>query len=306
MNYRYIDEYYSYLALIDKRAHNVKTAMNYFCEYVESHGLHYLHLRATDAESIQESLLSSGSYTKATVLNMVGRISSFYDYLFSRKIVLSNPFAGLYRPQRPKALPRNILTVSEIDTLLESLKTFNTEAGVTRRRLLYKAHVAVELLYATGMRKGELQRLQVSDINCVAGTVKITDTKAGKERTLYMNDYCREILHIYITKVRPYILTAVQNKQLLFGSSRNLGMWLNALLKEKSSVLKLPPVTLHSFRHSFGMHLLSSGCDIRLIQKMLGHKALHTTQVYTRVDKKDLLRVVDSFHPRSLKAGEAS
>jgi site-specific recombinase XerD len=298
----YISEYLNYLILTDKKSHNAQTALDYLQKYTEREQLHILYLGAKDAEHLQESFLAKGTYTKATVLNMIGRISSFYEYLYSRKLVLSNPFTGLYRPKRPQSLPRNILSVDETNTLLDSLKDFNREDGITKRRMLYKAHVAAELLYATGMRKGELARLTVSDVDCIHGTVRILDTKANKERTVYMNDYCREVLHIYITEVRRYILTERQDKELLFGSSRNLGMWLNALLKEKSQELKFSEITVHSFRHNFGMHLLSAGCDIRLIQQMLGHSSLLTTQVYTRVDKHDLLQVVDSCHPRSLQS----
>jgi integrase/recombinase XerD len=297
-----ITEYLHYLVLTGKEAHNAQTALDYLQKYTQREQLHILYLGAKDAEHLQESLLARGAYTKATVLNMIGRISSFYDYLYSRKLVLSNPFTGLYRPKRPQSLPRNILSGDETNTLLDSLKDFNREEGITKRRMLYKAHVAAELLYATGMRKGELARLTVSDVDCMHGTVRILDTKANRERTVYMNDYCREILHIYITQVRSYILTERQDKELLFGSSRNLGMWLNALLKERTQELQLSPITVHSFRHNFGMHLLSSGCDIRLIQQMLGHSSLLTTQVYTRVDKHDLQHVLDECHPRSLQS----
>jgi len=295
-----VSEYLVYLVITGHTASNAKTALSLFGKFLDDAQLSYSYVRVTHTEHFQEKLLASGSYTKATVLNVVGCLFSFYDYLLKSHLVTSNPFAAVYRPKRPKALPRNILSKDEMQKLLDALSSFNSDDTVNGRRMRYKAHLIAELMYATGLRRGEICRLKLEDIDTERSTVRVKDTKSNKERTAYLNDYCRQILSVYLSIVRPFIVTERQNRDLLFGSLTNVGSWFNEFLLQTTKALELPGVTAHSFRHSFGVHLLSNGCDIRYIKEMLGHSSLHTTQIYTRVDKHDLSRIIDECHPRTM------
>lgn len=295
-----ISEYLAYLVITGHTASNAKTALSLFTAFLEEVQLSYIFVRVTHAEHFQEKLLASGSYAKATVLNVVGCLFSFYDYLLKHHLVTSNPFAAVYRPKRSKSLPRNILSKDETQKLLDALSSFNNDETVNGRRMRYKAHLISELMYATGLRRGEVCRLKPEDIDIERATVRVKDTKSNKERSAFLNDYCRQILSLYLSKVRPFVVTGKQNRELLFGSIHNLGSWFNAHLSKTTKSLELPCVTAHSFRHSFGVHLLSNGCDIRYIKELLGHSSLHTTQIYTRVDKHDLSRIIDEYHPRTM------
>jgi len=294
-----VSEYLAYLVITGHTAVNAKTALTLFTAFLEEVQLSYIYVRVTHAEHFQERLLASGSYAKATVLNIVGCLFSFYDYLLKRHLVTSNPFAVAYRPKRPKALPRNILTKEQTQTLLTALTAFNADDTVNGRRMFRNKHLISELMYASGLRRGEVCRLKLEDVDTERATLRVKDTKSNKERTAFLNDYCRQILSLYLSKVRPYIVTERQNKEFLFGSLTNVGSWFNEFLLQTTKSLELPGVTAHSFRHSFGVHLLANGCDIRFIKEMLGHSSLHTTQIYTRVDKHDLSRIIDECHPRT-------
>jgi site-specific recombinase XerD len=302
MNYPdYMNEYIEYLMLSGSSVKNPKTALKKLTAYCKDIATNYLYFRPVDAQKFQEYLLDRGELASSSVAVLVGAVTSFYDYLFARELILSNPFAGIYRLKQGKSLPRNILVAKDLVSLLGFFRTFNRGKHVTERRRLYKAHLIAELFYATGIRRKELSTITLSDVDLLRGMITITDSKSKRRRSVYMGEYCRQILSVYITKTRPFILTDRQDGALLFGSSASLSVWFNSLLKTACKSLDVKAVTAHSFRHSFGVHLLSKGCDIRYIQEMLGHKALSSTQVYTRVDKADLLAVVDKCHPRSLK-----
>ena len=100
-------------------------------------------------------------------------------------------------------------------------------------------------------------------------------------------------------RIEKMIRWTVRDKGKLFGAEgERLGVVLSCVLEKVCTKLKLPKLTAHSFRHSFGYHLLKAGCDIRYIQELLGHKRLFTTQIYIKVDKEDLRKVLDRHHPR--------
>ncbi len=166
-----------------------------------------------------------------------------------------------------------------------------------------KLIIICELLYSTGLRISEAVALKTEDIDLIRGTVSVIGGKGGFNRTALLNDYARIILSIYINEIRPLILTEWHDDSLLFGtvSWGRFGKFVNEGLKEYSTELKLPAIRSHGFRHALGYHLLRSGCPIRSIQEILGHKALKNTEIYTRVDKEDLKGVLDRFHPRKKK-----
>jgi site-specific recombinase XerD len=114
-----------------------------------------------------------------------------------------------------------------------------------------------------------------------------------------LNEYAREILRLYVNELRGLLFNSLSNRELLFGAGEDsLGKMVNRELRKTCRALKLRIITSHGFRHSLGVHLLRSGCDIRHIQEILGHQRLKNTEIYTRVDKEDLKSVLDACHPR--------
>jgi site-specific recombinase XerD len=160
-------------------------------------------------------------------------------------------------------------------------------------------------MYATGLRVSEVAALKVSDIDFDRGTLTVREGKGGYQRTALLNQFARDVLELYMRDLRARLFTLSHeaNRELLFGARWAwFGIWVNKELARACAELELPAMRSHGFRHALGYHLLRSGCTIRYIQSILGHKHLRNTEVYTRVEKEDLKRVVDICHPRKWKA----
>jgi integrase/recombinase XerD len=157
-------------------------------------------------------------------------------------------------------------------------------------------------MYATGLRLSEVAGLRVNDIRLDEKTVQVKNGKGGKERTAYLTAYASRVLGIYIDNMRRYVNKNKRSKN-LFGiaGGRNLDSVLNKWLKELGSECGIERFTSHIFRHALGFHLLRRGCDMRYIQLILGHENIGTTSIYTKVEKSDLRRELDTYHPRQFK-----
>lgn len=308
----YLNHYLAELKLIGKSLTHVRYAFRLFSCYLEAFDLDPFFIKLKDAQAFQVYLTTktteSGEvcYTKASVLNVIGTMTCFYEHLRRKRVISSNPFSEIDRVKRNASLPRNILNEADLNRFLSHLRQFNKPKALIEKRQRYKAHVMAELMYATGARINEISKLKPDDLDFSRGSVSLTDSKTGSQRTGFLNDYAREVLELYLKEMRETVLFGQNggDKSLLFGSKTHLRTWFNQILSRESKRLNLGPFTSHNFRHAVGYHLLRNGCDIRLIQEILGHKSLHSTQVYTRVDKEDLKKVIDRFHPRCWKAEE--
>ena len=250
---------------------------------------------------IETGRLDGGKYQSSTVRNYLKAAGSFYEFLKSEGIVFDNPFRQIRKVREEKTLPRNILKEEQMETLLTTLSNYDGEKGSKNQITMYKVHVIAELMYSSGLRISEVADLKVSDIDFFKGIIHVRQGKGGFPRVAWLNDYAKEILHIYVTKMRELTFSSWNDKyeDLLFGTPWDtLEKLVNRTLKEVSVRLKLGHFTSHGFRHALGYHLLRSGCNIRYIQEILGHKSLKNTEIYTKVDREDLKEVLDSFHPR--------
>jgi len=303
------NEYLNELVRTGRTSKNAKYSLRIFFRYLNESGINHLMVRIREAQDFQIYLTTSATddgsvrFAKASVLNILGSVSSFYEYLRRRKHIHANPFVELDRVRRSSALPRNILNEEKMDAFLKHLKGFTKGSSLREKRQLYRAHVISELMYSTGLRVNEAASLKAADIDFNRGVATVYDSKTGKRREAILNSFAEKVLAIYIEKMREYVLFGKNNADTrrLFGAKTNLRTWLNEILNRESQKLGLGKFTTHNFRHAVGYHLLRAGCDIRYIQEILGHTALHSTQVYTKVDKEDLRNIIDAYHPRRLK-----
>ncbi len=306
----YMDE----LELAGKSRTHVRYAFRQFQDYLSETDVDPLLLKVKEAQEFQVYLTAKTDATgrptlsKAAVLNIIGSMTNLYDFLKRRRSIASNPFWAIDRVKRNKSLPRNVPSIADMNRFLDCLRHFDQPKSLIEKRLLYKGHVVAELMYSTGARIGEICRLKPSDIDFEKNTVALIDSKNGKIRTGFLCEYASEVLKRYVEEMRPLVLFARNggDSDLLFGAKANLKTWFNALIQREAEKLGMKRFTSHVFRHALGYHLLKNGCDIRLIQEILGHKQLNTTQVYTKVDKEDLKNVIDRFHPRHWKSKETS
>lgn len=231
--------------------------------------------------------LQSGEASRATVLRKASALRSFVGFLRSEGELRRDPFLGVPLPKRIRSLPR-FLTEAEMDEILQA--PVSAAPGGERDRAL------IELLYSSGLRRAEISALNVGDVDFLSGVARVFG-KGSKERVVPVGGDALKCLRTYLrSRGRP------ADGEPLFANLRGLRispdgvMFLVRRWIKRSSLLK--KVTPHVFRHSFATHLLNHGCDIRVVQEMLGHVSLRTTQIYTHVCLDRLREVYRAAHPR--------
>jgi integrase/recombinase XerD len=273
--------------------------------YLGEISVHPYTLKARDAQGYT-GWLSQHAYAAGTVAGHLYAASAFYAFLKQRGSVVANPFGEIRRVKMAKKLPRGLLKEAQIEKLLDSLARFDEPGHLKAAIARYRLHVVAELMYATGLRVSEVAALKVSDIDFDRGTLTVREGKGGYQRTALLNQFALDVLHLYVQEMRERLFNSTNKGQgPLFGARWSwFGIWVNKELARACAELELPAMRSHGFRHALGYHLLRSGCAIRYIQSILGHKHIRNTEVYTRVEKEDLKRVVDTCHPRKWKAAE--
>lgn len=219
-------------------------------------------------------------------------IRMFFRFLLREKLAATDPSQMIESPKLWRVLPHT-LGYNEVDRLLAAPKT-RTKLGVRDKAML-------EFMYATGLRVSEVAKITVGDINFEAGFLR-TIGKGNKERIVPVGKQALMWLTRYIQKSRP-ALTKGRAVGQLFLSSRGSALkrqniW--HLVKKYARVAGISKrITPHTLRHSFATHLLDNGGDLRVIQEMLGHADISTTQIYTHVDQRRLKETHYRYHPRS-------
>ena len=258
------------------------------------------------ASSLSERLTSDGApIATGTMHNYLKVARRFFDYLVRTERRTSNPFLEVRYPRIPEHISRNVLSEAQMGALLRELGRFDELDIWYERERRYRVHVIAEFLYATGLRIAEASALVSDNLDLEHRLVYVPSGKGGKPRTAFLTSYAAEIMARYLKTGRPAIMHHFtrDHAHTLFGANKaRVAEVVNAELKKVCEALELPEITSHGFRHSLGTHLLRSGCDMRHIQAILGHEALGTTQIYTRVDKEDLKKSLDEYHPRHWRA----
>jgi site-specific recombinase XerD len=299
-----IEEYKAYLVASNKKLHGFKYSIKILNSYLEYSNYNFLSLSYKEAQEFQSYLQSQrDKYTPATVECIITPLSSMFNYLESRDLVHANPFVLIDRIKIPYRIPKNIPSEKTMDKLLKHLSNFTGGKNLCEYKRDYKLHILCELLYSTGIRINEAATIKLEDINFPNSSLLVKDSKTKTERRVFLNDYIKSILTIFIEEFRNKVLWFHNggDRELLFGCNKNLSIWINSLLEEKCKEIDQDKITSHIFRHAFGYHLLKAGCDIRKIQSFLGHKRLATTEIYTQVDTEALRNVLDQYHPRQVK-----
>lgn len=259
-----------------------------------------LHFAAWIAERRDDN---GKEYATGTVHNYIKVARRFFEYLVQTERITSNPFKELRYPRLPEHLSKNVLSEAQMGRLLRELGRFDEAGGWWEQVRRYRVHVIAEFLYASGLRIAEACTLTVDNLDLPHRLVYVPEGKGGKARTAFMTGYACEVMERYLkggrAKIMAGFLRQEKHVHTLFGAKKaRVADVVNFELETVCKRLELPVITTHGFRHSLGTHLLRAGCDMRHIQVILGHDCLATTQIYTRVDKEDLRRSLDEFHPR--------
>lgn len=222
---------------------------------------------------------------------LLSTIRRFYQYLSREGRIQDDPSQRIEAPKLGRALPK-ALTETEVESLLES-PVITTTLGLRDRTML-------ELLYASGLRVSELVSLTISQVNMQQGVVRLTG-KGGKERLVPLNEESLRWLRRYLSESRPK-LAAGRASDTLFTTRRGEAMTRQAfwyLIKRYASNAQIQKaLSPHTLRHSFATHLLNNGADLRVVQMLLGHSDLSTTQIYTHIARERLKEFHEQHHPR--------
>jgi len=224
-------------------------------------------------------------------------VSKFFTWLASHQQIAYNPASALQPPKRPQSLPAGVLTRSEARRLLECTPTDKPRDQRDRAIL--------EVLYSTGIRRAELLKLTIYDVDFDAGTLRVEHGKGDATRVVPLTDSARAALRLYLEEARGVFAREVGQTR-LFVSTRSGGPLDDAdivrIVQKAAKRAKIKKhVTPHTLRHTCATHLLKGKADIRQIQKLLGHRRLSSTEVYTHVEISDLREVVQRCHPREKK-----
>lgn len=250
--------------------------------------------------------LQSQNLSVATVNRRLTVIRVFHRFLVREGLASRDPTLHLLSPKYQQTLPQ-FMSVPETMTLLERMKALVNSAAGKHLPLLLRDYSMLELLYATGVRVGELVSLRVDSVNLETGFVRVFG-KGGKERLVPLGSAAVEALRRYLMEGRP-ILERGRGNPTLFLSKRGKALRRETvirLVERYTNLLLSRRLSPHKFRHTFATHLLQGGADLRSIQELLGHARITTTQRYTHLVTPQLRQTYLNAHPRAKRNGTSS
>ncbi len=227
----------------------------------------------------------------STVSRKLSALKGFHQFLVDEKLIDDNIILHVHRPKQEKRLP-DILSIEEMEKLIHVIDT-STPLGKRNLAML-------ELLYGSGLRISELLNLTTNDLHINQGVINV-DGKGGKERIVPIGSEAQSALKTYLESGRLQ-LSKVPTPQVFLNHHgkplSRIGFFkLLKNLAQKADIQK--KVSPHTLRHSFASHLLEAGVDLRYVQEMLGHSSISTTELYTHINKKQLIAVYDNYHPHA-------
>lgn len=236
--------------------------------------------------------LSTRRYARATVSRKAAALRGYFAWLTRRGVIDADPAARLRAPSGNGRLPR-VLDRGELSELLDGAPSSTRTDEIVRLR----DDAVLELLYGSGLRVSELCGLDVDDVDLRRRSVTVVG-KGNRQRQVPMHDRCVEALQRWSSEGRSEMLGPQSPPEAVFFNARGNRLGprdVRRLLDRRAP----HPTHPHALRHSFATHLLDGGADLRVVQELLGHASLRTTQVYTHVSKERLLSVHGETHPRA-------
>jgi len=242
----------------------------------------------------QDHILNYVSDEKYNILTLSGRyvaLDLFYRWMLKQHFILRSPIEKIPRPRVPKLLPQKIMTIGETQKVLRVNSKNSSDPYEFRNRSI------LEMMYSCSLRRSEIIGLKLSDIDFVRKSLLVRSLKTQKERIVPIGKVALKLLEIYIKKYRPKVKSEcifISKKLKPLSSDRVSKIAFEA--RKKSGIRT--KATSHSFRKSSATHMLRNGASMYSVQELLGHSALKSTEVYTKVYPRDLVKMHRAHHPR--------
>ena len=275
---------------------NYTTDLLDFFDFVRAKGISSL--KEVDRHTLRGYLshLVEQGFVKASIARKLSAIRSFYRYLLREETISASPIATTSSPKLDKRLP-SFLTVEETVRLLEA-PDLSTPQG-------QRDHALLELLYASGLRVSELVNLDLGQVNLDTNEIRVWG-KGSKERVVLIGEPAAQALRVYLSQGRPELSGKKKSSALFLNryGGRLPARRIQKILEKYASLTNIDKrVHPHLLRHTFATHLLDGGADLRVVQELLGHAQLSSTQIYTHVSKSQARKVYLSAHPMAQKKG---
>lgn len=239
--------------------------------------------------------LDMGPYTQARVISS---IKAFYKYLIIENIVVDNPSEMLESPKLGRKLP-DVMTQDEVNRIINTVDLSQNEGERNK--------AIIETLYGCGLRVSELINLKISNLHFKEQVIVVTG-KGNKQRLVPVSEPTKKQITTYLTQVRPLMPISGSSSDILFLSSRGNKLsrqMIFYIVKKQVKAAKVDKnISPHSFRHSFATHLVQGGADLRVVQELLGHVSIITTEIYTHLNTEDLRKEILQYHPLNTKSNK--
>ncbi|PSW19051.1 site-specific tyrosine recombinase XerD [Photobacterium sanctipauli] len=289
---RFLDAMWMERGLSENTLASYRNDLKKLGNWVEEQGLSLDSVSADDLQRYQQWLFDA-DFKQTSRARMASAIRRLFQYLHREKVRDDDPSAMLVSPKLPKRLPKDI-TEEQVDALLDAPDP-NDPIELRDKAML-------ELLYATGLRVTELVSLTMENVSLRQGVVRVTG-KGDKERLVPMGENAIDWIEQFIATGRPQLL-GEKSSDVVFPSKRAKQMTRQTFwhrIKHYAVIAGIDTDTLspHVMRHAFATHLLNYGADLRVVQMLLGHSDLSTTQIYTHVATERLKQLHGTHHPRA-------
>ena len=297
-----VEDFVKYLAVEKNRSSNTvrtyRTDLELFLQFASSQGLKKL----TELELNTFRLWLANQKEKGSSNSTISRRSStarvFSTWAFQKGLIDSDPAIRLISPKVNKTLPK-VLGQRQATVLMQTAANLEDEENSMALRM--RDHAILEVLYSSGIRVGELTGLDIKDLDFSRCTMRVIG-KGNKERVVPFGQPAKEALRSYLDESRPEFINEKSGDALFVGSR---GKRLDTRQVRRivtSAILRVegaPNISPHDLRHSAATHMLEGGADLRIVQELLGHSSLATTQKYTHVTIERLREVFANAHPRA-------
>ena len=288
---RFLDRLWLEKGLSDNTLKAYRSDLEKFGDWAQGHAKPIMAIRREDVLRYLSHRMDKGLKARSTA-RCLSCLRALYRYLLREKMLSYDPTLRIENPKLGRPLPET-LTERDVEHLLAAPDT-NTSLGVRDRTML-------EVLYACGLRVSELTNLKLSEINLRQGVIRIVG-KGSKERLVPMGEESIIWVNRYLTEARLELLKRDLAQDCVFPSNRGVAMtrqtfWYRIKAHAETAGIqkKLSP---HTLRHAFATHLLNHGADLRVVQLLLGHSDLSTTQIYTHVAQHRMKELHQMHHPR--------